>query len=336
MRTQYQFLIIFLGFLLLQSDSLRGQCCSPGNPAGGIGAAGVMEKNNLKFLTFYKYGYSDTYYGGNIAGSKPIEKNDPTFVAAVKNANYNYAGINFAYGISDKITLESDLGYFINKTQNYIDGILPSQHKGYGLTDLRITTKLLLLKRREWEFMPSLGLRIPLGPTDQKGSDGTFIPTDLQPTTGTTAYLLNILLYKGFLSKHLRFFLDGRAEFNQLTKVSNVNYKYGNTLFVSFIGTYSFSEKWIFIAQFRNENRAKDIKYDVQTKEIFSTGSKKLFFVPQVNYSPNKKNNILLFVDIPVYQYYNGKQLASKYAFGISYSRVFSFLKPKSENNITL
>lgn len=334
MKSQHPFLIFFLIFLSLQSDYMRAQCCSPGNPSGGIGATSVMEKNNLRIFSFYKYGYSNTYYGGNIGGSKTIT-DDPSWIPAVKNADYNFAGVNFLYGISNKITLESDLGYFINKTQNYIDGILPSQHKGYGLTDLRITTKLLLLKRREWEFMPSLGLRIPLGPTDQKGKDGTVIPLVLQPTTGTTAYLVNFLLYKGFLSKHLRFFLDGRAEFNQLTKVSNVNYKYGNSLFLSFIGTYSFREKWVFIAQFRNENRAKDIKYDVQTKEIFSTGSKKLFFVPQINYSPNKKNNILLFVDIPVYQYYNGKQLSSKYAFGISYSRVFSFLKPKSENNIT-
>lgn len=334
MRIPRALLISFLSFLLLQNDCLQAQCCSPGNPAGGIGATSVMEKNNLRLFSLYKYGYSDTYYGGNIGGSKPVT-NDPNWVSAVKNANYNFLGISFLYGISNKITLESDLGYFINKTQNYIDGILPSQHKGYGLTDLRIATKLLLFKRNNWEIIPSAGLRIPLGPTDQKGKDGTVIPTDLQPTTGTTAYLVNFLLYKGFLSKHLRFFLEGKAEFNQLVKVSNVNYKYGNTLFVSFIGTYSFAEKWIFIAQFRNENRAKDVKYDVQTKEIFSTGSKKLFFVPQINYSPNKKNNILLFVDIPVYQYYNGKQLASKYAVGITYSRLFSFLKPQPENIIT-
>lgn len=328
MNLQQPFLIFILVLLLFNGDYLMGQCCSPGNPLGGIGASGIMEKNHLKTLMLYKTGYSDTYFGGNIGGSRPIT-NDPSYIPAVKNANYNYTGFNLMYGISKKITLESEFGYFLNKTQNYIDGILPSNQKGYGLTDFGVTIKRLMLKRNEWELISGIGLRIPLGSTEQKGKDGAVIPLDLQPTTGANAYRINFLLYKGILNKHLRFFLEGKAEFNQLTKVASVNYKYGNTLFVSFISTYSFSEKWVFIAQFRNENRARDIKYGSLTTEIFSTGSKKVFFVPQVNFSPNNKTNILFFVDIPLYQYYNGKQLASKFATGITYSRTFS---PKTTN----
>ena len=318
-------------FFILSTAKSIAQCCSPGNPAGGIGTQGVMEKNEGKISFFYKAGYSDTYFGGSIGGAKPVGY-DPSWIPAVKNANYNFAGINFRFGITNRLTVENDIGYFINKTQNYNSGIIPEQLKGYGLTDLALQMKFLIIKKREWEITPAAGIKIPVGPTEQKGKDGTIIPIDLQPTTGAFAYTVGLLIYKGFPHKHFRFFLEGKIESPQLTKVTSIDYRYGNSYFTSFIATYSFAAKWIAIVQVRNENRDRDIKYENPARVIYSTGSHKIFLVPQINYSLGNDWNILFLADIPVYQYYYGKQLGTKFAFGISVSKKIS-IKQKSETN---
>lgn len=324
-----KYLLLYVFILSTISKSIS-QCCSPGNPAGGIGTQGVMEKKAGQVMLFYKGGYSDTYYGGQIGGNKPIT-NDPGWIPAVKNANYNFAGLNFRFGVSNRLTIESDLGYFINKTQNYNDGILPSQFKGWGLTDLAFQLKLLVLKKREWEITPAAGIKIPIGPTEMKGKDGTTIPLVLQPTTGAFAYTGGLLIYKGFPEKHLRFFLEGKFEYPTLTKITGIDYKYGNSYFASFIATYSFAKKWVAIIQVRNENRERDIKYENPTRIIYSTGSHKIFIVPQINYSINDDWNILLLADVPIYQYYYGKQLGTKFAIGISIFKKFNIKQKPSD-----
>ena len=127
--------------ILISTSSLKvfSQCCSPGNPAGGIGAQSILEKNTAKISLIYKGGYSDTYFGGVPGSYKPISLNDGTgFFPAVKNANYNFTGISFRFGVTDKVTMESDLGYFINKTQNYAEGLIPTRQIGFGLTDFNL------------------------------------------------------------------------------------------------------------------------------------------------------------------------------------------------------
>ena len=60
-----------------------------------------------------------------------------------------------------------------------------------------------------------------------------------------------------------------------------------------------------------------------------TTGSKKLFFVPQISYS---QNGITVFVtsEIPLYQYLNGTQVDSQSQFTISMN--YCFLTKESED----
>ena len=174
MKTLISLIILYsLSFL-----KVNAQCCSPGNPAGGIGALGTLEKNTARISLLYKGGFSDTYYGGNIGSTHPLQP-DPNFIPSIKNANYNYAGLNFRFGLTDKLTIDNELGYFINKTQNYIDGLIPAQLKGYGFTDFGVQFKYRLLKKREWEITPGIGIRFPVGQKEQKDNVGSTLPIDL-------------------------------------------------------------------------------------------------------------------------------------------------------------
>ena len=319
---------ITLLFLSISVNNLFAQCCSPGNPAGGIGAQSVLEKNTAKLSLIYKGGYSDTYFGGVPGSSHPISLNDGTgFFPSVKNANYNFTGISFRFGVTDKVTLESDLGYFINKTQNYVEGLIPAQQKGFGVTDFNLNFKVRVFKKKEFEITPTFGLKIPVGPTKQLDNNGIRTPLDLQPTNGAFALRVALMLYKGFPDKHLRFFLEGKAEFPKQTNVDQFNYDYGNLYFLSWFTTWSFTTRWTAVVQFRNEFRIKDIQYENPPREIYSTGSNRLFLVPQLNYSFDKGWDISLFADVPVYQYYNGKQLATKFAAGLQVSKKINLKK---------
>ena len=326
-----------LPIVLVIASSLKvfSQCCSPGNPAGGIGAQSVLEKNTAKISLIYKGGYSDTYFGAVHGSSKPISLNDGTgFFPSVKNANYNFAGISFRFGVTDIVTVESDLGYFINKTQNYAEGLIPTQQKGYGLTDFNLNFKVRVFKKNEFEITPTFGLKIPTSNKKQFGNNGIRIPLDLQSTNAAFALRLGLLLYKGFPEKHLRFFLEGKEELSKQTKVDQFNYNYGNIYFISWFTTWSFTTRWTAVVQFRNEFRNKDIQYENPPREIYSTGSNKLFLVPQLNYSFNNDWDISLFADVPLYQYYNGKQLATKFAAGLQVSIKLVFKSKEKKSTV--
>jgi hypothetical protein len=71
----------------------------------------VLDKHIVRVHTFYRYNYAGKYYQEDqlYTGDKRI----------LKNANYNYAGCLLAYGVGNKLTVEGEAGYFINKTTLY-------------------------------------------------------------------------------------------------------------------------------------------------------------------------------------------------------------------------
>src|SRR5690554_4535715 len=104
--------LFFVLFLFINFKA-EAQCfASPGNPVAGSANVGVLQQRIFRLVLFHKFSYSDSYYSGS-------KFNEYNFPAAIKNANYNYSGLSLAYGLKPKLSLELDLGYFINKTQNY-------------------------------------------------------------------------------------------------------------------------------------------------------------------------------------------------------------------------
>jgi hypothetical protein len=306
-------LFIFIFFSLPPQS--HAQCCSPGNPLGGYGNNGTLNEKTFKLYTQYKHGYSGTYKNGDHLYAGDTKD----FQRAVKEAEYNFIGAGIAWGITRKLTVEAEAGYFINKTQTHTANIIPAKQKGYGLTDLAFLIKPSLYKNqaKEIEFTPSFGLKIPLGNFKQQ-YQGSVLPPDLQPTTGAINLVAGFFLYKGFLAQHLRFFMIGRYEF---PRANPLEVKYGNSYITSFYTSYSLSAKFTLIAQFRYEQKERDRITYQPGNGYYSSGSKKLFIVPQLTYSPDLNWDISLFSDIPLYQYYNGYQLGNTWSAAIMVSK---------------
>ncbi|MEL6673811.1 MAG: hypothetical protein AAFR61_16515 [Bacteroidota bacterium] len=290
------------------------QCCSPGNPIGGSTALGVNEAQQWQFFLNYRFGFSGQYFEGNA----------PASTLFIEEGFYQHVGLIAALGLTERLTVEAETGYFLNKTQDYVEGVLPSRLVGRGLTDLYLSTKVNLWRNplKETELTLMGGFKLPLGSYQQQ-YQGALLTRDLQPTTGAYDLLGGFFLYKGFLPQKTRLFLAGRYEY----KGQNPDrYRYGQFATLSAFGSYSPGAAWTFLLQLRGEWRDRDtrplsgngLEIGNGREQVIPTGSHKLFLVPQVNVALSPDLDLSLMADWPLYQFYFDKQLATTTAVTLS------------------
>ncbi|MBP7496281.1 MAG: hypothetical protein KA792_01270 [Bacteroidales bacterium] len=303
--------ISILFFLIIIGAELYSQCfSSPGNPIGGNANLGNVELKLLRFGIFYKYALTDKYLDG--------DKN--TDFIYYDKANYNYIGNIIAYGLTNKLTIESECGYFINKTV-YYDKKLPYNLPEYSKKANGLSSALLNIKygiynnnEKRIKYSASIGVKAPFN-TKMLSKNNVILPVDVQPSTGSFGIVAQSFLLKENSLKALRFFMINRYEINF---ENNENYKYGNVFYYSlFISKHLhfrqqwISENWTAILQLRNEYRDRNL---YNNNKIKGSGSILFYLSPQLNYSFKVKYNISVLTDIPLYQYYNDVQLANKFS----------------------
>lgn len=287
------------------------QCCSA-NPVAGTINVGVLNKKSARVISYYRHSYSDTYFHDNM-------RSDLNLITA----NYNYIGSIVSYGITSKVTAETELGYFINKSEEFnIEP--PFTLKGLGFNNAIISLKYPIYKKTELEieFTAAAGIKFPFT-KEHRVIDGVRLPQAVQSSTGAYGTVGQLMFYKGYVSKGLGFFFIHRFETNG---TNTVEYKFGNSYITSFFVSKSLNNQWAGILQIRNENRARDIR---DNKIVEVSGGYLLFVATQINYTIAQKWNISLLADIPVYRYYNGTQLGNKYAFAVTLMKDFDFSSKK-------
>ncbi len=316
MKRKAVLVCVVFSIFVLKDLSLYAQCfASPGNPVAGSANIGVLQPRIMRLVVFHKFTYSDTYY----SGSKINEYNYP---AAIKNANYNFSGISLAYGLIPKLSLEMDLGYFINKTQNYKD--IAYQLRGYGLSNFGITAKYNILKNnvKMIELTIGGGLKAPFS-LKPKYVNGVRLDIDVQPSTGNFGFNLQALFVKEFENISTRIILFSRYD-NYFT-VNQMGYKFGdsysNSLFISkhLANKYTELTKDItIICQFRHEYKKQNLLND---RVVVASGSNILYIAPQINFNYRMVWNFSFIFEKPIYNYYNGTQLGNKYSLLFSITK---------------
>lgn len=304
------FFIISLSLAVYCGNSFS-QCCSTGSPVGATVYIGVLGKQTLRVVSFYRHSYSDTYYTGT---NRTTENNQ------LSSSNYNFIGIALGYGITKRLTIETDLGYFINKTQVF--NTIDYQEKGYGLSNGGVTLKygVFVKPSKQIELTLGTGFRYPFT-TQPQEKDGVQLSRDVQPSTNAFAVSGMLFFNKGFPSVTMRVFTMNRYDHNF---ADPLNYKYGDLLLNSVFVSKQIVKYLLGIVQIRSEYRWKD----QDTGETLpNTGNFLLIVAPQISYAIAGKWNASVLCDIPVFKNYNGKQLTPKYSFAVSLSRDFNFSK---------
>ncbi len=323
--------IFLLHFLLSNTYS---QCfTSPGNPIGGNLNMGVVNKHSLRVASFYKHSTSSRYFFGDELYTK---KEGTTFDRAL----FDYLGGFLAYGITEKLTLETEFGYFIDKKRYFP---VKANEIGNGFSNALITAKYKAISNLDKRFETTLGIggKIPLRHNAQT-KDGVELATEAQSSGGAYGVVGKLYVIKEIPFQALRFFLIAQYEHNFPSIpdfYEHKQYEFGNALTTSlFISKHLhlppslewLSQNWTAILQIRNEIKGKN-KYlskditDAEWKNVPNSGSVVFFMSPQLNYTLEELWNISITFDIPLYQYYQKKQMAIDYAFNINVTRDILF-----------
>lgn len=276
------------------------QCCSPGSPVGGTANVGTLKKGSFRASIFYRHNFADTYY-----------QEDKKAEVQGTEANFNYIGQTLAFGITPRLTIETDLGYFINKTRT--SDIIATE-KAWGFSNGLASLKYSFWKDplREWELTAGAGLRFPINRHLKLSPAGYPLSMDVQPSTGATGFVGHLFLYKGFLPQGWRLFLLNRFE---VYGRNDIAYQYGKANYTSFFVSRQLNLHWAAILQVRNEWRDYDYWDGIL---LANTGGDVVFISPQINYSLAQKWNISFLVEMPVVRNYHLAQLGSKYSFALN------------------
>ena len=309
-----KYVLVFLLIGFFSNHSVQAQCCSAGNPFF-YGEQANIGHNQLQVIAGYKYSISDQYYHKDC-------KEDIDFI---DKAYFNYLNFQLIYGLTRKLSVKADIGYFVNRTEQYKKEDWETIN-GYGIGDAGLTIKYLAYKSfvRKLSIVPSIGVKFPIGVFDQE-VDHVKLPITVQPSSGSFKYLLNLYLSKTFKKSKFNIGVFASIEFPQLINSENFYYKYGNMYMFSLVGSYYLSDKITVGFEIRSENRDRASRENDQTVE--SSGYNVVYAIPHFSYAFAKKWFIAVNADIPVYKYYNGIQLANKFSVSARLSYLISFKK---------
>lgn len=310
-------------------------CCSGGSssPIAGGAASGVLQENQMEISINYQFNQSNKFYTENIVS-------DPLF----NNLSSNYLFLRSDFGLSKKLTLSVTSGYYLDKSlieTDNADTIFSS-----GLGDLIIFPRYSVYNKnynfKRTEIALGLGIKMPLGTHKDStlvysdewiGDIYSLNPPTVQTTNGSNDFIFYSFFFQEYQKRKLRFFittLHVRNSFNSL------GIKYGDYTSMGLFASKTLFRNLGLTTQIKLENVDEIQSADNINLQAFyniddnSTGSRKIFFIPQISYS---QNGITVFAtsEIPLYQYLNGTQVGSQYQFTVGVN--YRFLTKKSEDS---
>lgn len=300
-----------LGLILLFSinySSSFSQCCSAGSPVGASMQVGIIEKNTLRVNTSYRNSLNKSYFQGL------TELNDFGFI---DHTFFNYTSLLVGYGLTHKLTLDADFGFFVNKTQVF-KTVPEFTLRGRGFSSGVISLKRAIYNsiNKGVEVTAGVGLKIPFAFEDQYYNN-VLLPVELQPSTGAFGAMIQLFIAKSWCENERRLFTYNKLDYNLKNKN---NYRYGWSMINSIFYSHKIVKGLILAGELRNEYRTNDFR---NNEAAINTGSHLIVFSPKIMYSIAGKWNVSVLYDLPIYRYYTGRQMGIYRSFAMNLTRDF-------------
>ena len=301
--------------LIMQSNGF-GQCCAAGNPVNSNSLVPEGGANILGITYSHIYSISDTYYiGDKITDREYIE------------TEFNFSNLSLTYGLTDKFNLITDIGYFFNKTQNFVNDDYSRYAQGLGDLNIGFSYNSYQTEDRQFSISQTFRITLPIGEFNQV-YDGIELPIDLQPSSGNYKYNLGIMLANRFGNSGFSLYSINSIEMAQFIETSTSEYKYGNLYNLSLIGAYQIIDELTSWLQIRCEIRDKALIATKSQPDIYTylnaTGTLNLFISPQLSYTIADSWTISSQFNYPIYINVNGEQLTNKYFIQGGISKSFN------------
>jgi hypothetical protein len=306
LKTKY--FSIALLIIFCNANSIYAQCCALGNTSTNHSTAGILPKNTLGFYANYKTGENETYFRQNI---KLIN------YGIHESSGFDFSSIQLAYGITDKLTIEHEAGYFLRKELVFYNEALNDLiEKGSGLSNGTIGLKYLAYSstQNNFDLVGGVGLKYPFS-QEMKSINGVELPMEIQPSTRSWGWTAQVIAGKKFSTSDVSILISHKYESNF---ADLRNYKYGSLNTTNLSVSKGFFNKLNVMLSLRNEYKNTD-KTPTGAK-LASEGSNLVILSTYLNYQFFKNYSLFTYVDLPAYKYYFGEQISMKYAFGVGLS----------------
>lgn len=323
---KYLLLTIYILSICFINNNIYSQCCAAGNPSSlNCSINGSTGKDILNINFAHIYSVSDTYFNG-------VENLGKKY----KQSDFNFSYLNLTYGISNKLRITADLGYFINKSETISNYNRLTQ--GIADATLGLIYNTYKSDDKMFDLFQTAKITLPIGQFKQE-YDGIVLPIDFQPSSGNYKYNIGLIASKRFEKSDFSLNSTISIEESETIETESTFHKYGNLYNISLSGICNIYQNITGLLQLRAEYREKALSGLKSKNNIYSyipaSGGTLLYISPQINYNINNWN-FSAQLSLPIYKNVNGEQLTNKYyfTFGISKSLDFSNNENKV-NNIT-
>ena len=313
-------LSLFLApFLIFQ---LHAQCCGGGSgcPIAGGASQGVLMEHQMEIGTNLQYVRTHNF----LEGDSPIRDFLDDF-----HSTYLYSRV--AYGLSEDLTMSVESGYWITKTQiglNHIDTA-----KGNGIGDLLLFPRYTLYRNNSastsTEVTLGLGLKFPLGNYQDSVRVGTTPfysrkPLAVQMSSGAQDVIFYAFVFRGYNDWNVNFFANAlyihkgwNSVGEKLGDFASVSVFASTKIFTTLSGVLQLKAEWA------DTMKINSVIFDNHNPgyEPTWTGYKKIFVSPQLSYVIAPGFMSTLMIEVPIWQFVNGRQIASQFqaSVGLSY-----------------
>jgi hypothetical protein len=293
-----------------------GQCCSAGNPVGGDGSNDGLGRNELRVLASYRHSLSKVYfYHDSKADLQYIDK-----------SYFDFTSLSLTYGIIPQLSLHTELGYFIDKTQKLSLNNDKQTISARGLGDLTVNIRFTPLRtvKPVSQLVITAGIKVPIGAFHEE-INGVAVPISIQPSSGALKYDASLFYSRKRADRKFGWFALALFEYSQTIRKRYLVYRYGNYFQFGFAGSCAVTKNFGINANVKIEMRGKDHRESGITVE--SSGSYIAIVNPQFIYSFKHKWSLILMADFPVYKYVYGYQLTNRFAIQAGIIKGFTFCK---------
>ncbi len=316
MRMLRRVLLLPVFFMLLFRLEAAAQCCTAGNPVNTNCGPTASGQNLLDVTWSYMYSFSDTYYHG----TKPLDK-------VYAESNFDYASLALSYGLTEKLRITADIGYFFDKSQRFINSDYTRYAQGISDATLGLNYRTYRSEDGLFDLAQSAKITIPVGDFNQE-YDGIILPIDFQPSSGNYRYNFGLMLAKRFEGSDFSLMSFSSVEFSQAIETKNTYHKYGNLYNASVIGVYRISPYLLGLMQLRYEIRDRALNGGAANQYAYlnSSGGVIAYVSPQVAVNFFSDWTLSLQYNIPFYKnIYGEEQLTNRHSVSLNISRMFDF-----------
>lgn len=319
---------LFLTFVLvgLTPREAVGQCCAAGNPVStNCGVPNLGGSGMLDVTYSFIHSSSDTYYRGTRALDKVYAE-----------SSFDYSSLALSYGVSDRLRLNLELGYYFNKSQQFINSDYTRYATGISDGTLGISYRTYESDDNLFEIQQTARVTIPLGAFDQE-YDGVILPIDFQPSSGNFRYNIGLGLSRRFEDSDFMLLSFGSVEFSQAIETRNTYHKYGNLYNAALMGVYRISPLLQGMLQLRYEIRDRALtgslgtgsgaeSRSAQLAHLNASGGVVAFIAPQITVNAFNAWTLSLQYNYPIYKnIYGEEQLTTRHSVSVSLSRALDF-----------